>query len=88
MIHKVFSVYDSKVEAYLQPFFMQTRGAAVRAITELVGDSKHQFGKYPMDYTLFELGSYDDSNSKFDLHLTPHSLGLLQEFKMSPDVCV
>ena len=52
MIHKIFSVYDSKVEAYLQPFFMQTRGAAVRAITELVADPKHQFGKYPMDYTL------------------------------------
>lgn len=29
----VYSVFDAKVEAFLQPFFMPARGAAIRAFT-------------------------------------------------------
>ena len=78
---KIFTVYDAKVEAYLQPFYMQSKGAAIRAITECLNDPKHQFAKYPADYTLFEIGSWDDSNCKFDLHKAPVSLGVLLEFR-------
>ncbi len=85
VITKIFGIYDSKVGAYLQPFFMQSPGAAIRALTDLVRDPTHNFAKYSEDFTLFELGSYDDVNSKFDLLNTPHSLGILVEFK-SPSV--
>ena len=30
MLLKVFTMYDSGVEAYLQPFFMAANGAAIR----------------------------------------------------------
>ena len=62
---KCFTVYDSKAEAFLQPFFMQSKGAAIRGFTELVNDKNHSFGKYPGDYTLFELGSFDEQTGKF-----------------------
>lgn len=80
MIRKIFSVYDSKVEAYLQPFFMSTKGEAIRAFSELSNDKSTQFGKYPEDHTLFELGTFDDSNCKFLINSTPISLGLSLEF--------
>lgn len=81
MIMKVFTVYDSKAECYLQPFFMQTKGQAIRAFSELASDEKHNFGKYPADFTLFELGMFDDAKAEFTSYNTPVSLGLALEFK-------
>lgn len=81
MVLKVFGIYDSKAEAYLPPFFMKSKGEAIRALTSHVCDPQHNFSKYAEDFTLFELGSWNDSTSKFDLLPTPHSLGVLIEFK-------
>lgn len=80
MISKIFSVYDSKSEAYLQPFFMQSRGAAVRAFVDIANDPSHAFHKHSADYTLFELGEYDDATASFLTHITPVSLGVALEF--------
>lgn len=66
MIKKIFTVFDLKSEAYLQPFFLDTLGQAKRAITDCVNDPNHQFGKHPSDYTLHELGTYDDSTGLFN----------------------
>lgn len=81
MILKVFSIYDSKAEAFLQPFYMQSKGAAIRSFADAVSDEKTMFFKHPSDYTLFELGEFDDSNASFNLHISPISLGLAVEFK-------
>lgn len=80
MIHKVFSVYDSKAEVYMTPIFFKTKGEALRAFTSTVNDESHHFHKYAEDFTLFEVGSYDDSKCKFDLHLTAIPLGKAIEF--------
>lgn len=81
MESKMFAVYDSAVKAYLRPFQMSTRGEALRAWTDLVNDNSTNFCKHPQDYTLFELGSYDQETGKFTNHLTPQSLGVAVEFK-------
>ncbi len=80
MLHKLYSVHDVKSEAYLQPFFLQTKGQAIRSFTDCVNDPKHQFGAHPEDYTLFELGEYDDPSAAFHLHETPHVIGKAIEF--------
>ena len=80
MILKVYTVYDTKAEAYLQPFFSQSKGVAIRSFQEAVRDEKSNISKYPEDFTLFELGEYDDATSKFNLHITPQSLGVAVEF--------
>lgn len=81
MIHKIYSIYDSKAEAYLQPFFMIAKGSALRAITDLANDPSHAFCKHAEDYSLFELGSFDDGKAFFQLHDAPVSMGVLIEFK-------
>lgn len=78
---KVFGIYDSKVQAYLPPFMMKTIGEAERALSAHVNDPQHNFCKYSEDFTLFELGTWDDSNAEYSLLNTPHSLGLLNTFK-------
>ncbi|QXP08349.1 MAG: nonstructural protein [Arizlama microvirus] len=85
MIQKIFTVYDSKVEAYLQPFFLPSKGAALRAITDVANDPSHMFGKHPEDYVLFELGTFDDQDCKFDLYAAPISMGVVLEFVRNSD---
>lgn len=81
MKHKIFAVYDDKVEAFLQPFFLPTVGAAMRAMMDCVNDRGHAFHAHAEDYALYQLGEFDDSNAVFALDSPPKSLGLLIEFK-------
>lgn len=75
---KMFSVYDSKVEAFLQPFFMRTAAAALSAFTDLVNDSSTMFAKHPGDYTLFMLGDWEDETALFSPQTAPVNLALGQ----------
>nr|QJB19012.1 MAG: nonstructural protein [Microvirus sp.] len=79
MIQRVFTVYDSKVGAYLRPFFMTTKGEALRAWTDTVNDKETAFNKHPEDYCLFELGTFDDQVGQFENHNQPISLGMALE---------
>jgi len=81
MLHLTFTVYDSKAELYLPPFYNQTKGQAVRAFQDTTNTPEHSFHKHPEDFTLFYLGTYDDCTAKFDLEATPHSLGTALEYK-------
>lgn len=80
MQFKVFSIYDSKIDAFMQPFFSQSKGSAIRALTDLLVDNSHPIAKHPEDYTLFELSDWDDSTAFFTTHSTPISVGLAIEF--------
>lgn len=73
MINKVFGVYDSKSLAYLQPFFSESTGAAVRAFSDAVNDNSCPIAKHPGDYQLYELGSFNNSNGEF-VSLSPTRL--------------
>lgn len=79
MIYKIFTVYDSKLEAYLQPFFMQSKGAAIRAYSDSVNDKTTQFCKHPGDFTLFEIGEYDDQSGNLKNYTVKVNLGTALE---------
>lgn len=80
MKHKVYTVYDQKSEAYLMPFFMQTNASAIRAITDLVNDPQHTFGKHPADYSLFLIGEFEDDQGILSPG-QPFCVGKLIEFQ-------
>lgn len=80
MIMEIYSIYDSKVEAYSQPFFLRSDGEAIRAITEVVNDPSTKFFDHAADYNLFHIGTYNDEHA----HLMQdgnRNLGCLIEFK-------
>lgn len=82
---KIFSVYDSKAEAYLPPFFVGSTGLAVRMFSQAAQDSSHQFCKHASDFTLFELGVWDDEHSAFVIASAPRPLGTALDFgKVDP----
>lgn len=76
---KVFSVYDSKAEAYLQPFFTDSTGLAIRAFETAANNEKHEFNRYAGDYTLFEIGIYDEQTAELEALTQYINLGLALE---------
>lgn len=77
---KIFTVHDSKAEAYLPPFYMKTRGEALRAFETTVKDTNSQFNKYPHDYTLVELGEFDEQTASICTHEKPYIIDNASSF--------
>ena len=80
---KVFSVYDSKAEAFLPPFFSPTTAVGVRVFEAAANDVEHVFRTFGADFTLFELGEFDERIAKFDLRDAPENLGTALTFQRS-----
>lgn len=71
---KIFAIRDSAVEAFLQPFFAPTTGAAIRSVSEAVNDPQHQFSKHAKDYHLWLLGDFDDGSGNIVPTIPPLSI--------------
>ncbi len=71
----VFSIYDSKAEGFITPFFMPKIGQATRVFNDCCNDKTHQFFKNPGDYTLFEIGEFDDEDGGMTMYDAKKSLG-------------
>lgn len=84
MIIKMFTIYDEKAHAYLPPFFLPQSDVAMRTFADCVNSDSHQFGAHPHDYTLFELGTWDDESAVVTLHGRSKTLGNGVEFKILP----
>lgn len=59
MINVIYSIYDAKAEAYLEPFFLPANGIAIRAFMDCCQNPEHNFGKHPEDYHLVALGTWE-----------------------------
>jgi len=84
MVKKIYSIYDEKSEAFLQPFFLDTDGQAIRAIVDCLIDPNHNFARHTPDYTLFALGEFDDQDAT--LTVNKRSLGNLVEYKPKTNI--
>ena len=81
MILNIFSILDSKAEAFMQPFYAQTKGLAVRSFTEALNDSKSIFYKYPSEFLLYEVGTFDDKDCSITMHSPIQLIGNGSEFQ-------
>lgn len=76
----MFTVYDEKAEAFLPPFFVPSKGLAIRAFTDCINSKDHYFGKHPADYTLFQIGVFHDTTGEIEL-IDKKSIGNGVEFR-------
>lgn len=60
-----YTIYDSAIKAYNSPFFMQTDALAKRVFMDQVNNPESQISKSPQDFTLYNIGVYDDQNGMF-----------------------
>ena len=77
----VYSVYDSAVKAFANPMYMRTKGEALRSWSDAANDPKTAMCQHPSDYSLMELGEYDDQTGQFINHPAPINMGLAAQFK-------
>lgn len=78
---KIYSIYDTKAEAYMQPWYARTKGEALRSFEQAVNDPQSQLSKHPSDFTLFELGEFDEQMGILTPNLSKYALGTAIEFK-------
>lgn len=82
MLLLVFSVYDSKAEAYLRPFFAETKGLALRSFRDAANSPEEQMYKHAEDYTLYWIGVFSQASGVLESR-NPDSLGNALTFKES-----
>lgn len=80
MFLKVFSVYDSKAKSFLQPFFCVNSAVAIRAFASAANDVRHDFHRYASDYTLFEIGQWNEADGRLTELESKLSHGVAVEF--------
>jgi len=82
---KMTAVFDSKIGAYRAPQFFKFTGEALRAWETVCNDPDTQFAKYPADFTLFEIGEFDEITGEFSAHAAKINLGLALSVKKQPE---
>lgn len=81
---KVYSIRDAKIESYGPPFFCRAKGEAIRMFQDLLNDGQSLPSKYPGDFDLYEIGTYDDATGV--LAAVPHvACGKGLDFKRLPE---
>lgn len=86
MKHKFYSIYDSKVEAFMPPFLMRNKGEAIRAFGQTVNDPKSNLCQWPADFTLFEIGEFDEYTGQINGYDIKLALGTALEHKRSEPI--
>lgn len=80
MIQKVFAVWDSKALAFMQPFFSNSTGAAVRAFADVANEDRSPIAKHPGDYQLYEIGTFNDLDGIMNSLVPNKLLGCALDF--------
>lgn len=65
MILNFYSVFDQATGAYMRPFAMLSDGQALRGFTDEACNAESEIGKHPHDFSLWFVGSFDDSKGEF-----------------------
>lgn len=78
MKYFVAAIFDSASAAFARPMFLQAPGQAVRAFSDEVnrGADDNVMFHHPDHFSLFELGTFDDAQARFELLPAPRQLAL------------
>ena len=62
----IYSIYDSKANAFQQPFYFVNDEIATRAAQSTIEDQNSAIAKYPEDFTLISLGTFDPDTGEIE----------------------
>lgn len=68
---KAFAVYDIKAAHYGTPMFILNRALAIRGFTDAVLKDDTALSQHPGDYSLQEIGEYDECTGKMTSLVQP-----------------
>lgn len=75
MLKFIYSVYDQKSKVFGNPFISNNRATAERDFGYACNDVHSQISKWPADFTLYEIGSFEDTTCKIELNSPPEIVG-------------
>lgn len=82
-----YTIYDVASGVYMRPFFSQADGQALRGFKDIATDADHEIGKHPEDYTLFRIGTFNDTTGKMageELEKLATGLEMVSQDRNSP----
>jgi hypothetical protein len=79
MVQKIYCLYDSKAEAFLQPMFIPNLGLCLRSLQNALDKPDSHIAKYVDDYSLFELGEWDDNTAEITMLTAHKKIGQVRE---------
>lgn len=82
-ISRIISVRDGKAGIYMKPSISLHLGSVMRDWETVVNAHDSIFGKFPEDFTLFELGTFDDETGHIVCHSPPTQLSTAREVQKS-----
>lgn len=77
---RIFTVHDNKAEAYLPPVYYKTKGEALRAFETTCKNKESQFHQYPSDFTMYELGEFNEQTGDITQNEKPLPLANASEY--------
>lgn len=77
MQYQMYSIFDLKVGIYHTPMCFRSPGEAIRAFVGSAKSGDTLLSKYPRDFSLYHLGSWDDETSAFNVLPEPAFIGVL-----------
>lgn len=76
-VYTFVAVYDQGVQAFMRPWFVRTKGEAIRIFTDETnrkGGENNALSTHPEDYSLYFLGTWDDTSGKIEQPEIPEKL--------------
>lgn len=61
---KLYSIRDSKTEAFNAPFKALTHPEAIRMFQQIMENPETLIAKFPADYALFYVGTFDEQSGR------------------------
>lgn len=69
----LFTVHDSASDSFLPPFCMDTVRDAMQGLKTMVNsDQENKYSQFAEDFTLMELGKFDNQSGQIQLHEDPN----------------
>ncbi|WNK13517.1 MAG: nonstructural protein [Microvirus sp.] len=81
MRYPAFTMYDSVARVYTPPFFMASAAVAIRAFALAANTPDSKVGLSTSDFTLFEIGVFDDETGAMEPIGAMINHGLAASFK-------
>lgn len=78
---KIYTLRDEVAQFYLPTFPMKTEGEAIRAMLTTAKNPETQFHSSPADFTLYEIGTFDDNSGQYEMYQDKKRLGSIQDLQ-------
>lgn len=78
---KLYSIYDSKADTYSTPMAALNEQTMKRDLVQHLS-VEHPWRRFNQDFTLFEIGIFDEAAGKLIPHMAIRNIGLLASFML------